>query len=43
MVASATLVIMAAAKKVQQNVFVLNHPYNPHNPPVIHMDFRLSF
>ena len=43
MVAATTIVITAAAKKVQQNVFALYHAYNPHNPPGMHLDFRLSF
>ena len=30
-------------KKAQQNVFALYHSYNPHNPPGMHLDFRLSF
>ena len=31
MVVAATIVIMAAVKKAQQNVFALCHSYNPHN------------
>ena len=42
MVAAATIVIMAAAKKAQQNVFALYHSYNQHNPPGMHLDVRLS-
>ena len=43
MAASATIVIMAVAKKAQQKVFALYHSYNPHNPPGMHLDFTLSF
>ena len=43
MVAAATIIIMAVVKKAQQNVFALYHSFNPHNPPGMHLDFRLSF
>ena len=43
MVAAATIVIMATAKKAQQIFFALYHSYNPHNPPGMHLDFQLSF
>ena len=39
MVAAATIVNMAAAKKAQQNVFALYHSYNR----TIHLDFTLLF
>ena len=36
---SAAIVIMAAAKKSQQNVFALYNSYNPHNPHGMHLEF----
>ena len=36
---SSAIVIMAAAKKSQQNVFALYNSYNPHNPHGMHLEF----